>query len=74
MKTNVSVPLQVINKATPIFDKAFYTASIPENSPTHTAVINIEAKSPYQRKLIYSISKGDKYNEFAVDFDTGEDM
>ncbi|XP_064636197.1 protocadherin Fat 1-like isoform X4 [Lineus longissimus] len=70
MKTNVSVPLQVINKATPIFDKAFYTASIPENSPTHTAVINIEARSPYQRKLIYSISNGDKYNEFAVDFDT----
>ncbi len=37
----------------------------------HGAVTTIEARSPTGGKLIYSISAGDIYGEFAVDFNTG---
>ena len=70
-KTTTSVPIKIMNKATPVFDKPFYSISVPENIQTHTAIISIEAHSPHGRKLIYSITKGDIYDEFAVDFNTG---
>ncbi|XP_074651233.1 protocadherin Fat 1-like [Tubulanus polymorphus] len=69
-QSKATVPLRVINRGTPLFDEQFYTATLRENSPLHSAIIQIEAKSPNNKKLIYSISKGDIYNEFNVDFDT----
>ena len=70
-KTQVVVPITIMNKATPVFEKPFYTVSVPENIRMHSAVISIQASSPDNRKLIYSISKGDIYGEFSVDFQTG---
>ncbi len=70
--TRVQLPVKVMNKATPIFDESFYRVAVPENLPLHGAVASIEARSPTGGKLIYSISGGDVYGEFAVDFNTGE--
>ena len=61
-----------MNKATPIFDEPYYRVTVPENLPLHGAVTTIEARSPTGGKLIYSISGGDVYGEFAVDFNTGK--
>lgn len=67
----MTVPIKIMNKATPIFDRQFYSVSIPENTPMHSAILSIEAVSPTSQKLIYSITKGDMYGEFAIDFNTG---
>ena len=69
--TQVQLPIKVMNKATPIFDEPYYRVSIPENLPLHGAVTAVQARSPTGGKLIYSISSGDIYGEFAVDFNTG---
>lgn len=71
LSAEVEVPITVINEATPIFTQQFYSISIPENTPSHTAVLSIEATSPTGKKLIYSINGGDDFDEFGVDFNTG---
>lgn len=70
--TRVNVPIKIMNEATPVFEHQFYTVSISENTPLHSAIITIEASSPTGAKLIYSITNGDIYGEFSVDFSTGE--
>lgn len=72
MHTRIMVPIRVITKATPLFDKQFYQVSIPEDVRMHSPVISLQAASPNNQKLIYSISKGDTFGEFAIDFNTGK--
>lgn len=66
------LPQQVIDRSMPVFGKQFYSDSVPENielySPLSTA---IQAESPLERKLIYTIVKGNELEEFSVDFNTG---
>lgn len=71
LKSQTVVPVKVITKATPVFSQQYYSVSIPENIQLHSPVISLQAGSPNGQKLIYSITKGDKYGEFAVDFNTG---
>lgn len=56
----------------PVFNKQFYSDSVPENielySPLSAA---IQAESPLERKLIYTIVKGNEREQFSVDFNTG---
>ena len=70
--TRVYVPIKIMNEATPVFEQQFYTVTISESTPLHSAIITIEASSPTGSKLIYSITNGDIYGEFSVDFSTGE--
>ncbi|XP_033097614.1 protocadherin Fat 1-like isoform X2 [Anneissia japonica] len=67
----VDVPISVINKAMPVFDRPQYTKTIPENIQLHTAILHIQATSPDGRKVIYSISAGDDYNQFVITNKTG---
>ena len=62
-----------MNRATPVFSQPFFSVSIPENIPMHSAILNAEANSPHAKKLIYSIASGNVYGEFAVDFNTGRE-
>lgn len=56
----------------PVFDKQFYTVTVPENIDLYAPTeLTIRADSPLARKLIYSIVAGNKYEEFAIDFNTG---
>ncbi|XP_078601386.1 protocadherin Fat 1-like isoform X2 [Branchiostoma floridae x Branchiostoma japonicum] len=71
LSARIEVPVTVMNKAMPVFEKPFYAVSIPENIQLHTPVINIKAASPDGLKLIYSITDGDPFNQFNIDFDTG---
>lgn len=64
------VPIKVITKATPLFEKQFYNVTIPENIELHTPILSLQALSPNGQKLVYSITNGDIFNEFTVDFNT----
>ena len=57
----------------PTFDKQFYTDSVLESIEVHSPLsLSIHAESPLNRQLIYSITKGNDFEEFALDFNTGE--
>lgn len=59
----------------PVFNKQFYSDTVPENIELHSPLsVAIQAESPLGRKLIYSIVKGNELEEFAVDFNTGKYM
>ena len=64
--------MRVMNKATPVFDRPYYEVAVPEDVPPHTPVLTVLARSPTGQKLIFSIADGDIYNEFTVDFSTGQ--
>ena len=70
--SRTKVPIKVITKATPLFEKQFYNVTIPENIELHTPILSLQALSPNGQKLVYSITNGDIYNEFTVDFNTGK--
>lgn len=67
------VNVKVIDRSMPVFDKQFYTDSVLESIEIHSPLtLSIQAESPLNRKLIYSITKGNDFEEFALDFNTGE--
>lgn len=62
----------MIDKSMPVFNKQFYSDTVPENIELHSPLsVAIQAESPLGRKLIYTIVKGNELEEFAVDFNTG---
>ncbi|XP_078459193.1 protocadherin Fat 1-like isoform X2 [Lampetra planeri] len=71
LSSEVSLPVTVINKAMPIFERPFYSKSVPENIKPHTPILNLQAKSPEGLPLIFSITDGDPFNQFSIDFNTG---
>jgi len=71
LSASVELPITIVNKAMPIFDKPFYTASVNEDVEMHTPILSINATSPEGQGIIYIIVDGDPYNQFNIDFDTG---
>ncbi|XP_067663318.1 protocadherin Fat 1-like isoform X2 [Haliotis asinina] len=73
-RSEATVSIHVVDRNSPVFDKQVYNVSVFEKIAVHTPVINIQALSPQNHKIIYSISGGDKYGDFAVNFDTAMDV
>uniref|UniRef100_A0A8C6IZL5 Uncharacterized protein n=1 Tax=Melopsittacus undulatus TaxID=13146 RepID=A0A8C6IZL5_MELUD len=67
----VTVPITVMSKAMPVFEKPFYSAEIPENIQLHSPVVHVQANSPEGFKVFYSITGGDPFNQFTINFNTG---
>ncbi|XP_060102406.1 protocadherin Fat 1 isoform X1 [Heteronotia binoei] len=67
----VTFPITVVNKAMPVFEKPFYSAEIPENIQIHSPVVHVQANSPEGLKVFYSITDGDPFNQFTINFNTG---
>ncbi|KAJ7405115.1 Protocadherin Fat 3 [Willisornis vidua] len=67
----VIVPITVMSKAMPVFEKSFYSAEIPENIQLHSPVVHVQANSPEGLKVFYSITGGDPFNQFTINFNTG---
>uniref|UniRef100_A0A8C3V4R9 FAT atypical cadherin 1 n=1 Tax=Catharus ustulatus TaxID=91951 RepID=A0A8C3V4R9_CATUS len=67
----VTVPITVMSKAMPVFEKPFYSAEIPENIQLHSPVVHVQANSPEGLKVFYSITGGDPFNQFTINFNTG---
>ncbi|XP_076446580.1 protocadherin Fat 1-like isoform X2 [Babylonia areolata] len=70
LSTTVEVPIHVVDSSSPVFESQHMEVQIPENTPVHSAVQSVQAVSPQGQKLIYSIVDGDRYGDFAVDFNT----
>ncbi|GFN75010.1 fat cadherin [Plakobranchus ocellatus] len=66
-----SVHIHVTDSNSPLFEKPVYTGRVVENAAMHTAILPVTAVSPHGQKLLYSISRGDKYGDFALDFNIG---
>ncbi|XP_074069877.1 protocadherin Fat 3-like [Macrotis lagotis] len=71
LSASVELPITIVNKAMPVFDKPFYTTSVNEDVEMHTPILSINATSPEGQGIIYIIVDGDPYNQFNIDFDTG---
>ncbi|XP_065345647.1 fat-like cadherin-related tumor suppressor homolog isoform X4 [Cloeon dipterum] len=72
--TEVPLHIKVIDHSMPVFDKQFYTDTVLENIEVLSPLsLNIQAESPMGRKLIYTIEKGNDFEEFALDFNTAPD-
>ncbi|XP_056442395.1 protocadherin Fat 1a isoform X2 [Gadus chalcogrammus] len=69
--SEVEVPITVVDKATPVFEKTFYSVEIPENIPEHTPVVHVQANDSEGPRIVYTISEGDPFKQFSVDFNTG---
>ncbi|KAG8592191.1 hypothetical protein GDO81_000433 [Engystomops pustulosus] len=67
----VVVPITVMNKAMPVFEKPFYSAVIAENAQLHSPVVHVQANSPEGLRIIYSITDGDPFSQFNINFNTG---
>nr|KAF6460308.1 FAT atypical cadherin 1 [Molossus molossus] len=67
----VIVPITVMNKAMPVFEKPFYSAEVPENIQLHSPVVHVQASSPEGLKVLYGITEGDPFSQFTIDFNTG---
>ncbi|XP_063314156.1 protocadherin Fat 1 isoform X2 [Pelobates fuscus] len=65
------VPITVMNKAMPVFEKPFYSAEIAENAQIHSPVVHVQANSPEGLRIIYSITDGDPFSQFNINFNTG---
>ncbi|XP_030648083.1 protocadherin Fat 3 [Chanos chanos] len=69
--TAVEVPITVLNKAMPVFDKPFYGISVREDIAVFTPILSINATSPEGQNIIYTIVDGDPSLQFDIGFDSG---
>ncbi|XP_030643540.1 protocadherin Fat 1a isoform X2 [Chanos chanos] len=71
LSATVEVPITVVNKAIPVFEKPFYSLEIPENIQLHTPVVHVQASDSEGPRIVYTISEGDPLNQFSINFNTG---
>ncbi|KAL9905398.1 fat-like cadherin-related tumor suppressor homolog isoform X2 [Glossina fuscipes] len=67
----VSVSIKVVDRSMPIFDRQFYSDSVKEDVEIFSALsVSVQAESPMQRKLIYTIASGNENEFFEIDYRT----
>ncbi|XP_076607153.1 protocadherin Fat 3 [Chaetodon auriga] len=71
LSREVELPVTVVNKAMPVFDKPFYGVTIREDVTVSTSVLCINATSPEGQSVIFTITDGDPSFQFDIGFDTG---
>uniref|UniRef100_A0A4W5NWP6 FAT atypical cadherin 1a n=1 Tax=Hucho hucho TaxID=62062 RepID=A0A4W5NWP6_9TELE len=71
LSAEVEVPITIVNKAMPVFEKPFYSIEIPENIQLHTPVVHVQATDSEGPKIVYTISEGDAFSQFSINFNTG---
>lgn len=71
LSNEVELPVSVVNKAMPVFDKPFYGVTVREDISVSTPVLCINATSPEGQSVIFTITDGDSSLQFDMGFDTG---
>uniref|UniRef100_A0A8D3B4U7 FAT atypical cadherin 3b n=1 Tax=Scophthalmus maximus TaxID=52904 RepID=A0A8D3B4U7_SCOMX len=71
LSNEVELPVTVVNKAMPVFDKPFYGVTVREDVAVSTSVLCINATSPEGQSVIFSIAEGDPSLQFDIGFDSG---
>lgn len=73
MYSEVQVPVKVVTRTMPAFEKQFYSARIKENHGPNEPILSLTATSPRGRPLIYDITGGHHKEDFRLDYQTGKD-
>lgn len=71
LSATVEMPITVVDKAIPVFEKPFYSLEIPENVQLHIPIIHVQASNSEGPRVVYTITEGDPYNQFYINFNTG---
>ncbi|XP_057676860.1 protocadherin Fat 3 isoform X2 [Corythoichthys intestinalis] len=71
LSSEVELPVSVLNKAMPLFDKPFYGITVPEDVAVSTSLLSINASSPTGQPIIFTLAGGDPLQQFDIGFDTG---
>lgn len=71
LSATAEVPIIVVNKAIPVFEKPFYSLEIPENIQLNTPIVHVQASDSEGPRVVYTISEGDLYSQFSINFNTG---
>ncbi|MEQ2298219.1 long-chain fatty acid transporter fat1 [Ameca splendens] len=71
LSAEVEVPVTVVNKAMPVFERPFYSIEVPENIQLHSPVLHVQASDSEGPRIVYTISEGDPFKQFSIDFNTG---
>ncbi|KAK5858538.1 hypothetical protein PBY51_002671 [Eleginops maclovinus] len=71
LSSEVELPVTIVNKAMPVFDKPFYGLTVREDVAVSTSVLCINATSPEGQSIIFTITDGDPSLQFDIGFDTG---
>ncbi|XP_057698824.1 protocadherin Fat 1a isoform X1 [Corythoichthys intestinalis] len=71
LSAEAQVPITVVNQAVPVFEKAFYSIEIPENIQVHAPVLHVQASDSEGPRIVYTLTEGDPFKQFSVDFNTG---
>lgn len=71
LSAEVEVPVTVVNKAMPVFERPFYSTEIPENIQLHSPVLHVQASDSEGPRIVYTIAEGDPFKQFSIDFNTG---
>ncbi|XP_028323053.1 protocadherin Fat 3 [Gouania willdenowi] len=71
LSSEVEVPITVINKAMPVFDKPFYGVTVKEDLGVSASILCINASTPKGQSVIFTITDGDHLQQFDIGFDTG---
>nr|AAO15696.1 protocadherin [Danio rerio] len=71
LSSSVEVPIMVVNKAMPVFEKAFYSPEIPENIQLLTPIVHIQANDSEGPRMFTDHRRGDPLNQFTINFNTG---
>ncbi|KAK7925920.1 hypothetical protein WMY93_008230 [Mugilogobius chulae] len=71
LSSEVELPVSVVNKAMPVFDKSFYGVTVQEDVSISTSVLCINATTPQGQNVIFTITDGDPSLQFDIGFDTG---
>ncbi|OQR72387.1 fat cadherin-related tumor suppressor-like, partial [Tropilaelaps mercedesae] len=71
MYSEVQVPVKVVTRTMPAFEKQFYSAHVRENHGPSEPILSLTATSPRGRPLIYDITGGHHKEDFRLDYQTG---
>ncbi|XP_063060813.1 protocadherin Fat 3-like [Engraulis encrasicolus] len=56
LSSSVSFSVAVVNRAMPVFDKAFYSVRVSEDVPVSTPILGINASCPEGQRVLYTLT------------------
>ena len=71
LSAEISVHIKVIDESVPIFSQQLYKASVKEDIELYSPVVSVEAESPDEGKLIFTLEAGNEEEKFSVDYNSG---
>ncbi|XP_062249993.1 protocadherin Fat 2 isoform X1 [Platichthys flesus] len=69
--TSAQLVIQVRNRTNPVFQTLLYPLKVPENVPTFTTILHVQARNPEGYRLIYNLEEENGSKHFHIDFKTG---